>query len=231
MTLRKRLEHSRKLTWFVGLLARAYLTLCYRTTRWEGTGLEEIKAALGKGPVILVVWHGHLLLGPFHWPRTAGQLSTIHTSSPIGRVAGEMQRQYGLHPFEMSEKISNLATSRQILKRVAAGTSIGITADGPLGPALAVKDPPVEWARATGCPVFCYAFSTQRAKRLSSWDRMLLPLPFTHGRFIFAPFSRDIPRKLDAAAQEALKADLQSFMLEKAMQVDKDLLDPEGGSS
>lgn len=220
MKLRKRLERSKVLAWILGFLARCYFGLCYRTTRWDIQGLDTLKAALAEGPIILVVWHSRLLLGPFHWPVKHGQLSSIHTRSPIGRVVGAMQRQQGLHPFEMNERTSNRATSRQILKRVKDGTSIGITADGPEGPALILKDPPIDWARATGRPVFCYAFSTKRAKRVDSWDKMLLPLPFTKGACIFAPFPDAIPRKLDARTQDKLRADLQAFMIDATARAD-----------
>ncbi|MEJ6405146.1 lysophospholipid acyltransferase family protein [Yoonia sp. 2307UL14-13] len=212
MSFRKRLENSKALAWVLGFVARLYFGFCFRTTRWKIEGLEDLKAALADGPVILVVWHSRLLLGPYHWPLRHGQLSTIHTRSPIGRVVGALQRQLGLEPFEMSEKLSNVATSRQIMKRVKDGISIGITADGPEGPALVLKDPPLDWARATGRPVFSYAFATRRARRVSSWDRMLVPCPFTVGSCVFARFPQDIPRKMTPEDGAELRDDLQQFL-------------------
>ncbi|WP_342077067.1 DUF374 domain-containing protein [Yoonia sp. SS1-5] len=228
MSLRKRLEKSKTLAWILGFVARCYFGLCYRTTRWDIQGLDALKAALADGPIILVVWHSRLLMGPFHWPVKDGQLSSIHTSSPIGRVVGAMQRQQGLQPFEMREKRSNRATSRQIMKQVKEGTSIGITADGPEGPALIMKDPPIDWARATGRPVFSYAFATQRAKRVDSWDRMLVPLPFTKGSVVFSRFPSEVPRKMDAAQQIALRSEMQAFLLAQTAKADKALGLPAG---
>ncbi|MDX8350601.1 DUF374 domain-containing protein [Cognatiyoonia sp. IB215446] len=224
MKFRKRLENSETLAIVLGFVARLIFGVCYRTTRWQGEGRERLEAALAKGPVILVVWHSRLLLGPAHWPLEHGQLSTIHTRSPIGRVVGAMQRQQGLHPFEMNEKRSNRAASRQIMKLVQQGTSIGITADGPEGPALQLKDPPIHWARATGLPIFCYAFATKKQKRADSWDKMLIPLPLTRGAYVYAKFDDVIPRKMDADQMDALRARLQDFMVETTARAD-DMLD------
>ncbi len=221
MKLRRQLERSERVARVLGFIARMYFGFCYRTARWKTEGLDELKAALADGPVILVVWHSRLLLGPSHWPLEHGQLSSIHTRSPVGRVVGAMQRQQGLFPFEMSEKRSNTATSRQIMKLVKEGTSIGITADGPEGPALQLKDPPIDWARATGRPVFCYAFSTVRQKRADSWDQMLIPLPFTRGSCVYRRFTSEVPRKMDAATMDALRQDMQQCMMATIARADE----------
>jgi len=121
---------------------------------------------------------------------------------------------------EMSEKQSNRAALRMILKRVNDGVSIGMTGDGPLGPALAVKDAPLDWARATGLPVFCYAFSTTRGRRLASWDRMLVPHPFGKGAYVFRRFEGTVPRKPDADTRDALRAQFGDWMNETTQRAD-----------
>ena len=228
MKLRKRLERSKILAWLLGCLARGYFGFCFYTTRWDIDGLDTLRAALKEGPIVMVLWHSRLAFPPHHWPSQDSQLSSIHTRSPIGRVVGAMQSQQGLHPFEMSEKASNLVTSRQLMKKVKEGNSIGITADGPEGPALILKNPPIDWARATGRPVFCYAFATKRAKRVNSWDKLLLPLPFTKGSCVFAPFQQDVPRKMDAETHERIRADLQAALIETTARADAALGLPPG---
>ena len=205
MTFRQRIEHSRLLAWLLAGLAGAYLSLCQRTTRWDYHGLEQLKADLADGPVLLLMWHGRSLMGPVHWPVEAGPLSSLYDASPIGRVSGALQRRRGLQPMEMSDKISNLAASRVILKRLREGVSIGMTGDGPLGPAQAIKDAPLDWARVMRRPVYGYAFATKRHRILPSWDAMMLPLPFTRGAVVFARYEGKIMGKVDEAARDGLK--------------------------
>ena len=195
-SLRHRIEHSRMLARVLARLVGSYLRFCNVTTRWTVEGLDDLKADLATGPVLLVMWHERSMMGPVHWPVAAGQLSSLYASSPIGRVSGAMQRQFGLQPMEMKDGASNVTASRQILRRVRDGISIGMTGDGPLGPALQVKDAPLDWARAMQRPVWGYAFAVKRHRRLKAWDRMIMPLPFSRGALVFEKWDQ-IPARKD----------------------------------
>lgn len=221
MSLRRRIERSETLAALLATLAGSYLSWCQRTTKWQIEGLEPLKADLAKGPVLLVMWHGRSVMGALHWPVAAGPLSSLYDKSPIGRVSGALQRRVGLQAMEMSRKTANRAASREILKRVKAGVSIGMTGDGPLGPALVLKDAPLEWARVTGMPVYCYAFSTTRARRLSTWDSMLVPKLFGNGAYVFARCDIDLPRKADAAALDVARSQLQGALTAAAARADE----------
>jgi len=220
MSLRKRIEKSEFLATVLAGIVGRYLAFCNRTTRWEAHGLDELRAALADGPVLLIMWHSRSVMGALHWPVANGPLSSLYDMSPIGRVSGALQRRVGLQPIEMSRKLSNRAASRTVLKRVKEGVSIGMTGDGPLGPALQVKDAPIDWARATGMPVFCYAFSTTKGRRLKSWDQMLVPHPFGQGAYVYRQYPETIPRKLDAAALADLRRDLCNWMNATMAQAD-----------
>ena len=221
MSLRKRIEKSQFLATVLAGIAGSYLAFCNRTTQWKVEGLEDLRAALADGPVLLIMWHSRSVMGALHWPVADGPLSSLYDRSPIGRVSGALQRRAGLQPMEMSRKLSNRAASRIVLQRVKEGVSIGMTGDGPLGPALKVKDAPLDWARATGMPVFCYAFSTTRGRRLTSWDQMLVPHPFGKGGYVFRRFPGTVPRKLDAAEREALRRDICNWMNETMAHADQ----------
>ncbi len=202
MTLRRRLEHSTLLAGFLARLVGTYLRFCRATTRWTRLGFDDLAADLEDGPVLVVMWHECSLMGPLLWPLEMGQLSTLYASSPIGRVSGALQRQSGLHPMEMADGASNMAASRVVLRRVREGASIGIAADGPLGPARQVKDAPLDWARAMQRPVYGFAYRTKRGRALKTWDRMWLPLPFTRGSVLFSRWEGNVPRKLNAEQTE-----------------------------
>ena len=212
MTLRQRIEKSELLAGILGRLVAGYLRLCNRTTRWTRLGEAELHEALAQGPVVLVLWHEFSLMAPVHWPVKNGQLSSLRDTSPIGMVSGTVQGRFGLDPMAMSAKMSNRAASREILRRVQQGKSIGLTGDGPLGPVHVVKDAALDWARATGCPVFVYAYAVRRQRRLKTWDQMVLPLPFTRGVSVYQRWAADVPRRADAATLIALRADLRQAL-------------------
>lgn len=212
MSLRKRIEKSQFLATFFAACAGSYLAFCNRTTRWQTNGLDDLQKALNEGPVLLVMWHSRSVMGALHWPVKMGPLSSLYDRSPIGRISGALQRRVGLQPIEMSRKKSNRAASRIVLQRVKDGVSIGMTGDGPLGPPREIKDAPLDWARVTGMPVFCYAFSTTRGRRLASWDQMLIPHPFGKGAFVYRRLDVQIPRKASQDELEVSRAEIKTWM-------------------
>jgi hypothetical protein len=225
LTLRKRVETSRLLAFVIAGLVGGYLWLCQKTTQWHMSGTDQLLADLRDGPVLLIMWHERSLMGPVHWPRENAPLSSLHDRSPIGRASGQMQKNFGLMPIEMSDAHANRAASRAILKRVKAGVSIGMTGDGPLGPVRVVKDAPLEWARVIGCPVYAYAFSTRRHRFLNTWDLMMLPLPFTKGAVAFKKWDMTLARDAGTSQREAAKASLAALMSDVIAQVDARVAD------
>lgn len=220
MTLRRRIETSKWLARLVAFLVGNYLWLCQRTTRWTVIGRDALDADLAEGPILLVMWHGRSLMGPVHWPDHIGPLSSLHDASPIGRASGMMQRRFGLQPMLMADGTSNRAASREILRRVRAGISIGMTGDGPLGPALVVKDAPLDWARVIGRPVYAYAFATKRHKRLGTWDNMMIPLPFTQGAVVFQRWDGNLPKQADAQSRDHARARFAALMSQTVQAAD-----------
>lgn len=212
MSLRRRLETSKLLIGFFGRLLAGYLRLCRATTRWTIEGQDALEQDLAKGPVLLVMWHERSFMGAAHWPVAAGQLSSLHATSPIGQVSGAVQRRLGLRPMAMDERASNMRAARVVLARVKDGVSIGMTGDGPLGPARQVKDAPLDWARAAGVPVWGYAFACTGGRRLDTWDNMILPRPFGRGHVVFARWEHEMPRKPDAAQTEAARQAMAAFL-------------------
>ncbi len=212
MSLRKRIEKSETLANILAAVAGRYLGRCQRTITWEARGLEDLNAALAEGPILLVMWHSRCLMAAEHWPVADAPLSSLYNNSPVGRLAGALHRRVGLHPMEMSRRLSNRAASRTVLKRVREKVSIGMTGDGPIGPALEVQGAVLEWARVTGLPLFCYAYSTQRQKRMSSWDQMLVPRPYKNGAYVFRQFHETVPRKLAPEESEFWREEIRKFM-------------------
>ena len=217
--LRRRIEQSDRLaTALAGLLGR-YLAWCDRTTRWTVEGRDALLADLAETPVIYAMWHGRSLLAPAHWPQPAGTMVSLHDGSPIGRVGGHVQGYFGLTPIQMTGAVSRVAASRMVVQAVRDARSVGVTGDGPKGPAHVLNDAAPEWARMTGYPVWAYAFATTRCWRLNTWDRMVLPRPYGRGAIVFVRVgatlgrkatevemgqaSREIAAALDAATQRA----------------------------
>jgi len=212
MKLRERLESSDRLAAVLSAILAGYLRFCFATTRWQKHGLDDLAHDLEDGPIILVLWHSRLMIWPSAWPKKLANLYTLRESSPAGRLSSATQTRLGMRPVMMTEITSNFAASRLILRVIRGGDSLGMTADGPLGPAREVKQAPVEWARATGRPVYLFVWSARRSVRLKTWDRMMIPLPFTRGVYGYRRWPVEVARNLDSTTYDRLRGDLAAAL-------------------
>lgn len=209
--LRRRIETSPTLIGLLGRGLAGWVRLCQRTAKWQDDGFDHLATALKDGPIILVMWHSRILMAPVHLEPHA-HLTTLHDPSPAGHLAGAMQARFGMRSVAMSAKASNQGASREVLKRLKSGEPVGLTADGPLGPARVLKSAPLDWARVARVPVFFYAFATSRQWRAKSWDNMLIPRPWGRGMAAVARWEAEVPRKADPETLEALRQDMEASL-------------------
>ena len=85
------------------------------------------------------------------------------------------------------------------------------TIDGPRGPVYVAKPGPVLLARNTGTPIRCFYIAVKDAWVLNSWDRFIIPKPFTRAH---VRWSRPIfvPRDTDSGAAQSYHAEMQAAL-------------------
>ena len=208
MSLRKRLEKSETLAAAIAWPLAAYLRLVFRTGRWQAEGLDELRAELARGPVIVVFWHGRLMMSGPAWPLRPARSVLPVAPSPAGLLSAKTQGHFGSTPVVIDPRRAGMANIRAVLGAVREGNSLGLTADGPKGPARKAKSAPVEWAQATGRPVFLFSWSSPAVMRLNTWDRLMIPRPFSRGVYGYRKWKDALPRKLNPAERDRLQQEL-----------------------
>ena len=92
---------------------------------------------------------------------------------------------------------------KALLRKAAAGWDIAFTPDGPRGPVREVQPGVILAAAATGLPIQPVAVAASRARLLRSWDRFLVPLPFSTVHFVYGePLPVERRGDIDEAAAE-----------------------------
>ncbi len=76
------------------------------------------------------------------------------------------------------------------------------TADGPRGPAFRSKLGPVKLAQLTGREIGCFHLQPERAWVLRSWDRFLIPKPFSR---VAVSWARSVPAPPPGAPPSVLE--------------------------
>jgi lysophospholipid acyltransferase (LPLAT)-like uncharacterized protein len=103
---------------------------------------------------------------------------------------------------------------REMVRRVRSGRAAALTVDGPTGPPRTVQPGIVQLARLTGGWILPITYSSSRPQFLSSWDRYLLPRPFSRNVVAYGePFLID-PEVSDGETQRRITASLDDVTRE-----------------
>lgn len=197
-----------------------YIRLVYATNRWEVEG-EEWPRRLrrdGRG-FILAFWHGRLLMIPMAWQRLA-PMHMLISAHRDGRIIADAVTYFGVQSIPGSTRRGGSAALRRMLKRLEDGECVGITPDGPRGPAEVASSGIVSLARLAGAPIIPIACATSRRKVLNSWDRFHLALPFGRGVFVWGE-PIEIASDLDPARIEQARLLVETRMNEMAQAADR----------
>lgn len=194
---------------FAPPLAHAYIRLLQATMRLEFRNEDVLERCRQEsGGLILAVWHARfVMIGLSYEGR--GPMSALVSRHGDARMLGEVFRRLGYDLVFGSSTRGGVAALRDALRRVRKGDSIGLAPDGPKGPRRRAKPGAILLARLTGLPIVPVTFSAAGARRLRSWDRTLVPLPFRRGVFVFGDPLR-VPRDADDDAQEQARATLEA---------------------
>lgn len=176
-------EFRRKLAvWFTGsfgaYLLYALICLIYRTMRVSIVGQETYRnLCASENGVIGIFWHGRMLMMPFLYP--GNNISILISAHRDGEIIANVMKLFSFGLVRGSSKKGGSAALREMLKLLKSGSDLGITPDGPKGPAEIVKPGIAEVARLSGKYIIPTTFSARPCIRATSWDSFMIPLPFS----------------------------------------------------
>ena len=198
-------------------LVWALLSVVARTWRFEVIAEEGATPRIfgrGAGPEIYCFWHQCVLPCAIYY-------RTTHATILISRsFDGELiTRTLALFGFRAVRGSSSRGAREGLLglkSVLEAGVPVVFTANGPLGPIYQTKMGPIKLAQMTGAPIGAFHLQPERAWVVSSWDRFLVPKPFTRivvswARWTIVP--ADLPSEELEAKREELNAALERARL------------------
>ena len=201
--------------WVLAVALRLlYLTLRVRLVDHGGVFTRRRRGEQMMG----AFWHDGIVLVPlvvtrFRWPGTMCVLLSWHRDAEI---AAQAMRRLGVRAVRGSATRGWLGGLRGLLTARARGEDIIIVPDGPRGPRHQAKDGALQLARATGLPLVAVGAAAWPARRLRSWDRMVVPRPFARVAIVLNVLVLPADR---AAARAALEAALGEANAEAARAV------------
>ncbi len=172
----------------VPTIAAGLIRVLGSTLRYEDRVEEGVTPGYSiPGPVVFAFWHRCLLACAYKF-RGLG-IAILISPSFDGELIARTVERLGFVAIRGSSSRGGAAGLRNMQSAYAAGRRCAFTADGPRGPIFVAKPGAAhlansvgaqdEQGRPAGCWVGCFYALPERAWELRSWDRFLIPKPFS----------------------------------------------------
>ena len=214
-TLRQRLVLA-----VVPRLVWALLSVVARTWRFEivvEEGATPLPYGEGVGAEIYCFWHQCVLPCTFYYRRTHATI--IVSQSFDGELITRTLELFGFHTTRGSSSAGGREGLLGLKQVIESGGPAIFTADGPRGPIYRTKMGPIKLAHLTGAPIGAFHLEPERAWTMRSWDRFLVPKPFTRiavswARWTHVPADLDLPESQFEQKREELNAAIERARLQ-----------------
>ncbi len=195
---------------FFGAVALRLYARTLRIVIDDRIGLAE---NAGAAPVLWIFWHNRMLLVPICYrrmfPRRPGVVLT--SASRDGEMLAAFMRRFGFEAARGSSSRRGMRALLALTRRVREGFDVGITPDGPRGPRYRLGPGVISLARKTGAPIVPMALNYERYWCLKSWDRFMIPKPFSKVTLTLA-HRHTVPAALTEAEFEAQRAQVEALL-------------------
>jgi lysophospholipid acyltransferase (LPLAT)-like uncharacterized protein len=213
MAATKALLKTRAVRRFLSWFGAFYIRLVYFTGRWQTIGVDQALAA-NEPPYLAAFWHGRMLMMPHLRPRRLPFRMLISRHGD-GVMIADTVSQLGIDVIAGSTRKGGATAVREILRSLKAGISIGLTPDGPRGPRMRCSGAIADIARLADVPLLPVSYSAKWRIVFNSWDRFVLPLPFTRGVFLVGQ-PIEVARDADTAATREILENALNEVTRKA---------------
>ena len=130
------------------------------------------------GPYILTLWHGRIFY-LFYYLRNRPDYYLLISPSADGDLLAKLARLMGYSVIRGSTFKKAVPAARSLIRILRGGKRIIIIADGSRGPCCVAQPGSIQLAGITKLPLFPMTFSAKNKLTLNTWDKFILPLPFT----------------------------------------------------
>lgn len=187
--------------WFIRLIGPT-LRVC--VSREEGA-----QQTIDERPLIASFWHACMIPATYMC-RHLG-VRVMSSNSYDGEYMGRIIRKFGFVAVKGSSSRNAVRALLGLRRALEQGWTVAFTLDGPRGPRYKVKPGPVALARSSGVPLTMFHMAVDRAWVLNTWDRLMIPKPFSR---VLMRFGKLIPVPAETADEgiERYQQELQDSL-------------------
>jgi lysophospholipid acyltransferase (LPLAT)-like uncharacterized protein len=204
-SLRQRLQLF-LITWAGYLVIRLIgPTLRYRIEMEPGVPSDGRHAE----PIIWCFWHRCVIPASYRFRNN--QIAVMTSRSFDGEYIARIIEKFGYSAVRGSSSRGAVGALIGMRRELELNHPVAFTIDGPRGPRYVAKPGPVLLAKKTGRAIGCFYAAVQKAWVLKSWDRMVIPKPFSCAvLYVASPIQ--VPQDANDEQMAASHAEMQSAL-------------------
>lgn len=159
-------------------------TLKFQIAAEEGSLADGKRRAL---PGIYCFWHRALIPSAWHFRNM--QIAIMVSRSFDGECIARVVEKLRFRPVRGSSSRGGAGALMGMRQEMDLGHPAVFTSDGPRGPLYVAKPGAVLLSKTSGYRISCFHVALDRPWVLKSWDRMMIPKPFSRAAvYITSPF-------------------------------------------
>lgn len=209
-----------ELKWkLVGILGKGLIDLWFSTIRIEVAGFEQVSDIVQSNRAIGAVWHSRILLFSFLFK--GWNMAILVSQSDDGEITARILQAQGQETVRGSTTRGGLQALAAMVRKLKEKYRYAvIIPDGPQGPMFKIQPGIIALARKTGYPIVPLTYSAKKAKIFASWDRFMLPFPFTTCRVIYGnPIY--VPENADKKVEDVCRIRLETELCRITQEADR----------
>ena len=194
----------------VPVLLAALARVLFATCRVRTHGAEYREQTLDSGRMAVVTFWHYSFFGVFP---VLGKYDGVVmvSSSRDGEYIARLAHTYGLSTVRGSRNNKGVQALKELIRAVKNGESAAIVADGSQGPPLIAQPGGILLSSRAGAPVLPVCWSASRYWAINSWDRTIIPKPFSRVEIAFGR-PLQVPGGLKSDGVEEFRAELERVL-------------------
>jgi len=165
----------------IGALILRAMASTWRFRITNGDVIPTLRAR--KQPFIFAFWHGQML--PLLWVHRREGVRIVISSHRDGEIVAGIAERLGHRTIRGSSSRGAARALLSIVRELEDGVEVAMTPDGPRGPARKFAGGALIAAQRVGVPIVGIGVAASRAWRLKSWDRFMIPKPFSRVNVVY----------------------------------------------
>jgi lysophospholipid acyltransferase (LPLAT)-like uncharacterized protein len=170
---------------------------------------DGAQETLEQRPLVASFWHSCIIPATYIC-RDLG-VRVMSSNSYDGEYMGRIIHKFGFVAVKGSSSRNAVRALLGLRRALETGWTVAFTLDGPRGPRHKVKPGPVALGKSAGVPLTMFHAAVEKAWILNTWDRLMIPVPFSRVLLRFGKLIR-VPGDASDENLEHYSAELQSSL-------------------